>query len=178
MAKGIIFQVQGSSPLPPSSPGVWVNAAGQLMQQNGSGVTQNMTQSITDFSSGSGITAVTRSYSNTTGSTIAAGIPVYSPAAGQIAPASGAVGANSRVIGITTVSIPNSTSGLIALCGTLELASSPGTHGAYLYLDTAAGTMTTTAPTLGPYPSGYNVVIIGIIEGNNIILKLQAIGTL
>lgn len=174
---GLELTPQASNPLGASQKGIWVNTSGELIHEDGVTGT-NVSQAIVQFQAGTGIASISKMFFNNTGNTIAEGIPVYSPTAGEIAPGNGVTAVNSRLIGMTVNAIPNNTSGLVATTGYVELGSSPGTNGKYLYLDTADGTMTTTRPTLGPYSAGFNLVIVGIIDDTNIILKLQPIGTL
>lgn len=173
--KGITFDPQGSNPLG-SGRGVWVNLSDEMIYENGA-VAKNITQAIANLESGSGVSALTRLLFNNTASTIPKGTPVYSPSAGNIAPARGTVDAQSRVIGLAAANIAPSTNGNVAISGTLTGVSGY-THGTYLYLGDDPGEAVDVEPTLGPYPSGFNVVILGVIENNNIMLQIHHVGVL
>jgi hypothetical protein len=166
----------GSNPLDPGQRGIWVNLSDELIYEDGV-TAKNLTQAIENLESGSGVSALTRLMFNGTASTIPKGTPVYSPSAGQIAPARGTVNAEARVIGIAAQNIAPSTNGNVAISGTLTGVSGY-THGAYLYLGDDPGEAVDVEPTLGPYPSGFNVVILGVVENNNIILQLHHVGVL
>ena len=174
--KGITFDPQGASPLGVGQRGFWVNLSDELIYED-STISKNLTQAIENLESGSGVSALTRLMFNGTGSTIAKGTPVYSPSAGQIAPARGTVDAESRVIGLAAENIAPSTNGNIAVAGTLTGVSGY-THGAYLYLGDDPGEAIDVEPTLGPYPSGFNIVILGVVENNNIVLQTHHVGVL
>lgn len=173
---GIEFTEEASNPLGAGKAGIWVNTSGEMVYENGS-FGKNITQSIENLESGSGLVAITRSYTNSTGSTITKGTPVYSPSAGQVAPANGNFLATARVIGVAAEDIAPVASGKIALYGVVDGVSGY-THGSYIYLGLTAGSLTDTEPTLGPYPSGYNVILLGVMEGTNLILHIQNIGVL
>lgn len=173
---GIEFEPIGTNPLGSGKKGFWVNLSDELVYEDGA-TAKNITQSIENLESGSGVSALTRLMFNGTGSTIIKGTPVYSPSAGQIAPGRGTVNAESRIIGLAAENIPPSTNGNIAVAGTLTGVSGY-THGSYLYLGDDAGEAVDVEPTLGPYPSGFNVVILGVVENNNIILQTHHVGVL
>lgn len=159
-----------------SGKGIWTNLSAELIYENGA-TAKNITQSINNLESGLGVNALTRLMLNNTGSTILKGTPVYSPSAGEIAPARGTVDAEARVIGVAAANIPNASNGPIAYAGMLTGVTGY-THGAYLYLDSTAGVIVDTAPTLGPYSAGFNVVIIGVMENNNFMLQIHHVGKL
>lgn len=173
---GIEFTPQSSDPLGSGSSGLWVNNSNELMHNNGT-FTKNLTQSIDNLESGSGVSALTRSMLNSTGSTITKGTPVYTPAAGMIAPANGSFNNASRVIGVANEDIGPAASGMVAFYGTISGVSGY-THGTYIYLGNDPGELVDVEPTLGPYSSGFNVIIIGIMEGTNLILQIQNVGRL
>lgn len=173
---GIELTEQASNPLGSGKKGFWVNTSNEMVYENGT-FGKNISQSIDDLESGVGVIALTRNYTNSTGSTILRGTPVYSSSAGNIAPANGNFAATSRVIGVAAEDINPASSGMIALYG--AVSPLPGyTHGAYIYLGLSAGDITDVEPTLGPYPSGFNVILLGVMEGTNLILHIQNVGVL
>jgi hypothetical protein len=173
MAKGIRFQPQSSNPLPnPSDLGLWVNNSNELIVERG-GTTQNITQVITSVQAGTAQTLISKTYTNNTGSTIPINSVVYSSVAGEISLADGADSSKFRVIGITTQSITNGNSGVVALMGIFPITGL--THNTYAYLGVTPGSIVTTAPSS---PSGFNLVRLGVVEGNNIILNVQHAGVL
>lgn len=176
MAKGIVFTPQSSNPLSGSQRGFWVNASGDVVYSD-TVTDRNISQSITNLEDGTGITALSRMYLNSSGSTIAAGKPVYSPATGEIALADGTTATKARIIGVTLESINNGQSGKVVLYGVIAGVSGH-THGRYLYLGDDPGEFIDVEPTLGPYPSGFYVVIVGILDGTNLIVRPQLVGTL
>lgn len=178
MAKGIVITPQGANPLPANSRGLWFNSNNELIAERGpTKPAQNMTTAIEAIQSGEGVDALTRTYTNPGISPIPIYTPVYSQAAGLIAPAIGLVDAQSRVIGVTAEEIPAGGQGKVAYAGMLTGVTG-FTHGAYLYLDQTAGIMTEDKPSLGTFPAGFFVVRIGLIEGNNLFLQITAVGTL
>ena len=175
MAKGIIFQPQSSSPLG-ANRGLWFNSTNDLVVENGAS-SVNVTQSIADLQSGVGTKVISKTYYNSTGLTIAKFTPVYSPTAGNIAPAYGSNETVAKVIGITSEDIDPSTTGLVAIAGYLE--DMPGyTHNSYLYLSNVPGVMTETKPTIGSYDPGFVVFIVGMVEGTNFIIQPNFVGEL
>jgi hypothetical protein len=173
MAKGIRFQPQSSNPLPnPSDLGLWVNNNNELIVERG-GTTQNITQVINNVESGLAATLISKIYTNNTGSTIPINTVVYSPAAGQIAVADGTDSGKFKAIGITTAAITNGNTGTVALMGIFPISGL--THNTYAYLGVTPGAIVTTAPSS---PSGFNLVRLGVVEGNNIILQIQHTGVL
>jgi hypothetical protein len=111
---------------------------------------------------------------NNSGSTIPANSPVYMSAAGQISLANctNVMPAASIVIGITTAAITNGTSGPVAYSGYITGVASGLTTGSYAYLS-STGTLTNTPPST----PGYEVVILGVVNGNDLFLQIMNIGT-
>lgn len=173
---GIEFEPTGANPLGSGKPGFWVNMSDELVYEDGTSG-KNITQAIENLESGVGVSALSRLMFNNTGSMIPKGTPVYSPSPGEIAPARGTVDAEARVIGIAAANIPDSTNGLVAFSGMLTGVAGY-THGSYVYLGDTAGELVDVEPTLGPYSSGFNVVIIGVVENNNIMLQIHHVGVL
>lgn len=123
---------------------------------------------------GGSTTYFTMNLSNSSGSTIPANTPVYMSASGQISPGSctNVVPAASRIVGVTTASIPNSTSGPVAYSGYVTGVATGLTQGAYAYLS-ATGTLTNTPPST----PGYQTVIVGIVNGNDLFMQITNVGT-
>lgn len=174
--KGIEFTPQNSNPLGAGSKGLWVNLANQLIHEDGT-TNKNLSQAIEDLETGLGINGISRLLFNNTGLVIPKGTPVYSPSAGEIAPASGSALATANVIGIASENIAPASNGNVLIVGVLT-GIAGFTHNSVLYLDATAGTLTESKPTLGPYPSGYVVFIVGIMEGTNLYIRPQFVGIL
>lgn len=173
---GLQLIPQASNPLDAGQEGIWINTAGDLIHQKAT-TTVNITNVIENIESGSFVTLLTKEYFNNTGSIIPAFTPVYSPSIGEIAIADGTDEEKYRVIGMTMASSTSGTSVSVALNGVIP-SFTGYTHNRYLYLGLSAGGLTTTGPTLGPYPSGFQVIRLGVIEGSNLILQIQHVGTL
>lgn len=174
---GLELTPTGANPLGAGKQGIWANLSNELVYEDGTNPSKNIIQAIEDLESGSGVSGLTRLMFNNTGSVIPKGTPVYSPSAGLIAPARGTVDAESRVIGLAAENIPDATNGTVVFSGMLTGVSGY-THGSYLYLGDDPGEAIDTEPTLGPFPSGFNVVILGVIENNNIMLQIHHVGVL
>lgn len=169
---------QGSNPLTSGQAGIWVDSGGALQHDDGTNLTTNITQVITQVIEGTAQTTLSKSYSNITGSTIPAFTPVYLPITGQIDLADGTNLSKFKVAGVTLADILNAASGNVASAGII-----PGvlglTHGEYIYLGLAPGSLTDVGPTiLGGYPSGFEVIKIGIMDGTDLILQIQYMGRL
>lgn len=173
---GLQLTPQASNPLEVGQQGLWINSVGDLIHQKTT-TAVNVTNTISEIQSGSFVTLLTKQYFNNTGAVIPAFTPVYSPSVGEIAIADGTDEEKYRVIGITMASSSSGATVTVALSGVIP-SFTGYTHNKYLYLGLSAGGLTTTGPTLGPYPSGFQVVRLGIIEGSNLILQIQHVGTL
>jgi len=132
---------------------------------------------ITIASSGGSGTDFTINLLNMTGSTIPAYSAVYLSATGQITPANctNSPPAASRVIGITTAAITNGNSGPVIYGGYIAgaLTGLGISTGDYVYLSSSPGVLTSTAPST----PGYETVILGVANGNDLFLQIQNIGT-
>lgn len=171
----IQLTAQASNPLEPGQMGIWVDNSGALMHEDGIGAT-NVTQVLLDVQAGTVVPYIAKSYVNNTGSTITPFTPVYSPIAGEIGPADGYDINKYRVIGVTIDNILNGEEGLIAIAGIVPGISA--THNRYLFVGPTPGSVVETGPTLGGYSAGFNVVRLGTVEGTNLILQIQHMGTL
>lgn len=174
---GLQLTPQSSSPIPSGQNGIWVDTAQDLHYQ-GNGTDLDISATIAELVAGTGTNYLSKTAVNTSGSTIPAGTPVYSPSPGNIAPATGSVANQSRVIGVTINSIANSASGLVAYSGYVPNILTGMTHGAYLYLSQTPGVMTSTPPASPTYPTGFNVVIVGVVDGNNLYFQPHFVGVL
>ena len=172
---GVQLTPTGINPLSIGQKGIWINISEELIVEGAS--TKNISQSINNLEAGLGLSALTRYMQNTSGSTINAGTPVYSPLSGEIALAVGTAANTSRVIGITLENINHGNTGKVAYQGII-----PGivgfTQGSYIYLDQVAGQLTDVEPDIGSYPAGFHVVKVGVIDGTNLLLQIQHIGVL
>jgi len=173
---GLELVPQASNPLAGGQRGIWISTSEELIHQKAAGI-ENVTQKLTDLTSGIGVNALVRSMSNITGITIPAYTPVYSPSVGNIAPANGTNTVTAKIIGVTTEEILTSNSGNVAYAG-LVTGVTGFTHNMDLYLDQTDGIMTETEPSSGPFPSGFVVVRIGVIEGTNLHLQISRVGVL
>jgi hypothetical protein len=171
------FTPQVGDPFSSGQRGIWLNTSNHLMVKDGPATNINISQKISDLEAGGGATVMLKSYMNNTGSTIPAFSPVYTPSAGQIAPADGTNASKFRVIGVTMTSISPAASGNVALFGVVPGISAL-THNTIIYLGLTAGSKTDIEPTLGPYPSGFYIVKLGVMEGTNLILQIEQIGVL
>lgn len=176
MAKGIVFTPQASNPLGSGKRGLWINSTNDLIFETTSS-TVNVTQNIEDLQSGIGFEGISKLYLNNTGLTIAAGTPVYTPTAGEIAPAKGDTIEHARIVGVTTEEIIHGNTGKVMIYGIVSgISGFP--NGEYLYLTQTAGEMTDVEPTNEAYPSGFVVFIVGLVEGTNLILQPTFVGKL
>jgi len=173
----IQFIPQAMNPLSGTQRGIWVNNTDQLIFEPVSNPAVNITQKLEDLESGTATKAIVEYYLNSSGSTIPAGTPVYSPVAGEIAPANGNNNDKSRLLGVTIEEILDSQNGKVAVAGIIENITG-FTHNKYLYLDQNDGLMVDEEPELPTYSSGFNVVIVGLVQGTNLILRLQHVGRL
>lgn len=173
---GVELIPQNTNPLGENKQGFWINLQNQLILEDGES-NKNLSQVISDIETGTGVTSLTRLLFNGTGLVIPKGTPVYSPSAGQIAPASGSALSTANVLGVAAENIAPSTNGKVSIMGVLS-GMSGFTHNSVLYLDSTAGALTQTKPTIGSYPSGFVVFIVGIMEGTNLYIRPQFVGIL
>lgn len=164
---GITFTGQSTSPIPSGSGGFWVNTSGDS-QYTGSDGTTIQVSSILKSISGEQA-KFTRTFQNTSGSTIAAGSAVYISGTGQIALASCSSSTNYRFLGITPSSIANNASGSVIYQGVVPgIFTGQGlTSGSYVWLSATPGALSTAAPT----SPGYYLVVVGLVDGNDLILQ-------
>lgn len=177
---GIELVKQTVNPFSTGQAGIWLNDDEELIIERPNETTQNLSKKVEDLEDGVGINAFTRVLANNTGSTIPKGTPVYAPTAGNIAPADATNNNYARVIGITSEEILNGDTGKVAYGGFIEnLILGLGlAHGDYLYLGLTPGSLTDQEPSLGVFPSGFNVIRIGIAEGDNLYLQIEHVGVL
>lgn len=160
-----------ANPLTPTQKGIWVSSVtGNLIYEKG-GTTLDLSGSVESLITGIAMKAITRLYTNSSGVTIAANTPVYSPGASGIAAASGSTLTTSKVIGLTTEQILPGNTGHVAIAGAIENFTGYS-HNSLLYLGATAGSIVTTPIVT----AGFNVILLGIIEGTNLILLPQRVG--
>lgn len=119
---------------------------------------------------------LSRQYQNSTGATIPAGTPVYSPATGLIDRADAMNDQSSRVIGFTKQTIPDGEFGEVIIFGVVPgiMQGSGIAHGSYIWLQTVPGTYSSSNPTA---PLTYQMRL-GIVDGNDLLLQIQSFGQL
>ena len=171
---------QSSNPMPGSTAGIWAASNGQLMITDGT-TPINVAQSIINLQMGVGVTTLTESLLNNTGSTIPAGRAVCTSTstAGEIrladpSPTPSDPSASARVIGITLAAIPTGTSGLVAISGVAVGVITGLAQGSYAYLSSTPGVLVPTSAL----PAGYDVVKVGVVDGHNLALQIENIGTM
>jgi len=172
MAKGIRFQPQVSNPLPNNTDtGLWIDVAGNLIFQKGLSGSLDLSGSVEELLTGEGITSISRTYLNNSGILIPVNTPVYATASGTIAMAGGSTLTKSKFLGITTEAINNGDSGNVAIAGAVEEFTGYA-HNDFIYLGNTDGSVVTT-PII---TDGFYIVLIGLIEGNNLILRPSYMG--
>lgn len=175
---GIQLSPQASSPFAPGQAGMWVdNTANAMIFEDGANPSFNVVTRVTNVETGLSIDGLTKIFTNGTLSTIPAGTPVYTPSVGFIAPTNASVAISARCIGVTTQSIAPSATGLVAYAGIISGVTGL-THGEYLYLGATPGSITDVKPDLSNSPSGFSVVKLGVMDGTDLLLQVQHIGTL
>lgn len=175
---GIQLVPQLTNPLAVNHNGIWLRSDEHLIVTGVANPDQDITQQVSDLQSGIGINFLSAYRINGTATTIPAFTPIYSIVAGQIAPTDPTSNTSARAIGITLEAISPSTAGLIAYAGMVPGITGGYGNGAYLYLDITPGTVTENKPSLPVYPVGFNVVKLGVIDGNNLFLQIENIGIL
>jgi len=117
-----------------------------------------------------------RNKTNATGSTIPAGAPVYIKSDGTVGLADADDEASATFFGIAAVTIPDGESGKIIYTGVVPgiLAGLGLTTGTYLWLSSTPGGMTTEPP----FTQNAHLRIIGIVDGDDLILQQQHNGQL
>lgn len=176
--KGIEITPESSNPLGSGKLGIWINTSEELVFEK-STESQNITKKIEDIESGFGVEALGVIFTNNTGSTINKFTPVYSPIADEIAVADGTDDAKARVVGITAEDIADGNTGTVLIIGKIDISPTTLTHGKYIYLGLTPGELVDTAPTLlGGYPEGFDVILVGLLVGSELILRFQHMGTL
>lgn len=174
--KAVQLTGQASNPLDVGQAGIWVDMSGALMHEDGVAAATNISEVIAGVADGTAIEYIAKEYTNSTGVTITPYTPVYCPTAGHIAPADCGDLNKFKVVGITLGSIANGASGLVAVTGIVPGISA--THNRYLYVGLTPGSLVDVGPTLGGYSAGFQVVRLGTVEGSNLILQIQHMGTL
>ncbi len=174
MAKGIRFQPQTLNPMPnPTDSGLWINTSNQLVYESGTGPT-NISTILTSVENGTALTYIAKTYTNNTGVTIPIHSIVYSNTPGEIELADGNNVNKFRAVGITVAAIADGDSGAVAISGIVSGVMGL-THNSYAYLSNTPGVLTDTPPNT---PAGFNVVRLGVVDDDSILLQIQHIGVL
>lgn len=167
---GLELTAQTSNPLSPSAHGFWVDTSGNLKYEK-AGTTILISETIEAVLTGQVFTALSKKYTNVSGSFLSANTPVYSPGSGGIAAAGATTLTKAKCIGILTEDTPNGVEGIVAYSGMIEnFTGFP--HGALVYLDETDGQLTTTPSNM----TGIYNVLIGVVEGNNLFIRPMIIG--
>jgi hypothetical protein len=164
---------QATNPMNPGDKGIWANMSGDLVYENGVAPT-NVSSILTSVENGTALTYIAKTYINNTGSTIPAYTVVYTNLAGEIDVADGGNVNKFRAIGITVAAIADGASGAVAISG-IVTGISGLTHNSYAYLGNTPGDIVDTPPNS---PSGFNVVRLGVVDDDSVLLQIQHVGTL
>jgi len=167
---GVQLAPVASNPLAAGQIGLWVDSAAKhLMYSRPDGTILPIGQIVETIGGQSQNFARTKVNNST--ATIPAGSPVYIASDGSI----GLAGADSEntatFFGVTSSSIAPGASGSVIYTGVVSgiLAGLGLTTGTYLWLSSTPGGMQTTAPT----EAGAHLRIIGIVDGDDLILQQQ-----
>lgn len=167
---GLELTPQAASPIPMGKVGFWVeNSANRMIYSRTDGSHLAVGDILESF--GGEIQYFAKTKSNTTGATIPAGAPVYLKTDGTIGLADADVEAAATFYGITLTSIASGSAGKVIYTGTIPgILSGLGlTSGTYLWLNNIPGGMSTNPPTT----PGSHLRIIGIVDGNDLVLQPQ-----
>jgi hypothetical protein len=170
---GIQFTPVPSNPFPSGMIGIWVDSSNeQLKYTKQDGGVLDVGGVIEEF--GSENQYFSRTKTNNSGVTIPSGSAVCIKSDGSIGLADADDPANSVFFGIASESIAHGSSGKIIYHGVVAgiLTGLGLPSGTYLWLSTTPGQMSTSAPT----QAGSYLVIIGIVDGNDLILQPQVNG--
>lgn len=174
--KGIAFIPQNSNPFQPGQTGFWVKdygATSNFVFTDENGVTLDAGQIITQV--GGNAQYFARNYTNNSGATIPAGSPVYITSPGHVDLASAADSVRSVFFGIAQNAIPNGTSGPVIYQGVVSgIFTGLGFSSGYIWLSSTQGGLQLSQPT----SAGNYLVIVGLIDGNDLILQPQWNGSL
>lgn len=175
---GLEFDEVNTSPLAVGKSGFYVHPTDGLifMKKNGptAAVQVKISEVVANLSGDSG--SLKRSMQNASGATIPAGTPVYISGIRQIALADADNEAAARFFGITAQTIASGAFGDVIYQGVVPgiLSGTGIPAGEYLWLQTTPGSM----DTMPPDTSGSFLIIIGISDGDDLILQQQTNGRL
>jgi hypothetical protein len=170
---GIQFTPVPSNPFPTGQIGIWVDSDDELLRYTKqTGEVVNVGEVIEDL--GGNSQHLSRVKLNNSGATIPSGSAVCIKSDGSISLADADDPANAIFFGITAESIPHGSSGKVIYNGVVAgiLTGLGLTSGTYLWLSTTPGQLSTSPPTT----QGSYLVIVGIIDGNDLIIQTQVSG--
>lgn len=169
---GLTFIPQATSPIPAGKAGFWVDtASGEL---NYTDVAQNVINvSATVQNINGDAASFARTATNNQTYTIPAGVPVCLVGPRSIDLASAATLSQATFFGITVSSIAPGSSGKVIYAGVVPgIFTGTGLAEGYIWLSDTPGVMSISAPTA----AGSYLRIIGIIDGDDLILQPQVTG--
>lgn len=169
------FNPQSANPVALGNVGLWVSTDAtnpKLMYTRADGTILPV-GSILELIGGSAA-SLSIMMKNSTGATLPVGVPVYISAAGEVALADTDSPVAHRFFGITAQTIANGATGKIIYQGVVPgiLAGTGMQAGAYVWLGDTPGLMQDIAPST----SGSFLIIIGICNGDDLILQQQTNG--
>jgi hypothetical protein len=179
---GVTFTLQGSNPLPATTSGLWFDSSGNIIHTRDGYPDLNVTQTITTGAA----SALTASYVNGTGSTLAAFIPVSANSAGLIATDVTSEALANACLGLTSASTLNGANAAVTTHGQMLNVTITGAAGEAIYVG-VGGTLTNTEPSVGVngFQPGYFVIKVGTLIKNqsnsahlDLIVNVQLIGQL
>jgi hypothetical protein len=164
----------GTNPIPSSSVGLWVDDVTSRLQYTRPNGTVLHVGDILELLSGD-YSQLTRTMQNGTLATIPAGAPVYIMAQGQVAMAHCDSDVSYRFLGIAATSIPPEGTGKIIYAGVVPgIFNGMGLNSGYIWLGSSPGQLSLVEPE----NAGDYLVIIGLIDGEHLILQPQLNGQL
>ena len=172
---GIQLTPVTTNPLPMGSVGLWthdVDNSLQFTKYDGSVIpVGNIVEQISGQSQN-----FSRTKANNTGATIPAGTAVYLAGDGSIGLADANDEYTATFFGVTAATIPTGTSGPVIYTGVVPgvLAGLGLNTGIYLWLSATPGALQIGPPTV----TGSHLRIVGIVDGNDLILQPQHNGQL
>ena len=172
---GVELTPQAVNPIPAGKVGMWVDNTSKTMMFTRTDGTVLQAGTILE-SFGGEVQYFARTKANNSGATIPAGAPVYIATDGSIGLAHADDETAATFFGITMQSIPAGGTGKVIYSGTISgILSGLGLlTGTYLWLASTPGGMSPAPPT-----NAYaHLRIIGIVDGNDLILQQQHNGQL
>lgn len=183
--KAIMFSPQASNPLPLNQAGFWVNTAGEVMYQKGDSSSPSNVSSVIDGNTPSNSNQST--FTNNSGSSIAAFTPVAINSSGELALINVSVEVSAMsAIGVTVSAINNGNTGAVTSCGVLPNITTSAAFGDPIYVS-KTGTLTNVKPSIGVggFVAEDFIIRVGVIAKNpnnpsnkDLIVNMQIIGQL